>query len=391
MIAAAPKALKAKSRKAALLAADWFVETQMNNDGQPFPNANCGRFMYNCHRHSDYQTWGVDWSSARALFVLNTAYRITKEAKYLDCIKKGLEYIYSLQILDVRNKKNYGVFHEETPHSFWVYPRDGMEVADALLDYYKITKDKEALFRAEAYIGWFLKEAMFKRKDGFWWAAVKAEFDGTRDHSMHSCEGGNMMGLIHAYEITGKAKYKTAAKRIADSMIGLYHKKPGLFIDLVKPKVADHHTKTSGEIENDDGAGVGFLNLYKVTGQQKYLDHALSLGDYHHQQKGEYKMYCSLPAVGTFMLELAKISKNEKYFKTAEIIVKKTLKIQHLEKKNKMCHGAFIGEDEGGINYVPGFKKAKPEDMVTTRTTAFAALTFFKYSGEVWPLGYSVL
>ena len=174
-----------KALEAALLGADWFVNNQIDLAGKTCRDANGGRFMYNGHIYSNYQTMGIDWTMARALFVLQAAYKATKEQKYLDTIAKGLKYIYSLQVMDKRNKSLYGVFHEETPQSYWVYPRDGIELADALFEYYLITGDKEALFRAEIFMDWFVRETLFKLENGLTWVYRRVDFDGKKDERLN--------------------------------------------------------------------------------------------------------------------------------------------------------------------------------------------------------------
>ncbi|PCJ59027.1 MAG: hypothetical protein COA79_11760 [Planctomycetota bacterium] len=382
------KALKKRSLKSALLGADWFVNTQVNDVSQPTNDANKGRFLYNAHCFSSYGTWGIDWTSARAVFILLAAYRETKKKVYLDTVKNGLKYIYSLQVMDKRDKSLYGVFHEETPQSFWVFPRDGIELADCLLEYYRITKDKEALFRAELFLDWFIRETMFKTKKGITWVYRQVDFDGKKDPAIACCEGGNTMALAHAYKITGKAKYKIAMKKIMDSQIEMYHQAEGPFID--KYRGEGHHVAKGGAIDNDDGAGIGLLCAYDILKDKKYLTHALSLADYHVSKNAEYSVYCALPAACTFLMEITKYTKDDKYLKMAVKQINKIFTYQHFNPKSLNSHGAFIGEDEGGINYVAGFKP-KPEEMVTTRTTAFACLSLFKLASKHWPLGYSVI
>lgn len=377
-----------KALEAALLGANWFVNNQVDLAGKTCRDANGGRYMYNGHVFSDYQTMGIDWTMARALFVLNTAYKATKDKKYLDSIAKGLKYIKSLQILDKRDKSLFGVFHEETPQSYWVYPRDGIELADALYEYYLITKDEDALYRADAFMKWFEQETLFETENGLTWVYRRVDFDGKKDTALASCEGGNTMALSHAFKISGKKKYKKAMIKIMDSQLVLYHKKAGPFVDSGKQK--NHHVSDGGHIDNDDGAGVGLLCAYDITGDEKYLEHAKTLADYHISKEGNYNIICAFPAVANFLLEMARTTGETKYSEAVTKHLDKILALQIKDAKNKNCYGAFIGEDEGGINYVPNYSP-KPEEMVTTRTTAFACLALFKIAGAGWPLGYSVL
>jgi rhamnogalacturonyl hydrolase YesR len=376
-----------KALEAGLLGADWFVNNQIDLAGKTCRDANGGRYMYNGHIYSDYQTMGIDWTMARALFVLQAAFKATKDQKYLDSVAKGLKYIYSLQVMDKRDKSLYGVFHEETPQSYWIYPRDGIELADALFEYYLITGDKEALFRADAFMEWFVKETIFKLDNGLTWVYRRVDFDGKKDERLASCEGGNTMALAHAFKITGKKKYKKAMKRIMDAQIELYHQAPGPFVDSDKEK--NHHVSDGGHIDNDDGAGVGLLCAYDILESKKYLEHAKTLADYHLSKNGNYNIICAFPAVSAFLLEMSRTTGDIKYAKGVTDHLDSLLKLQHIDPKNKNSHGAFIGEDEGGINYVPNHTP-KPQDMVTTRTTAFACLSLFKIAGQGWPLGYSV-
>ncbi|MBL8027097.1 MAG: hypothetical protein JNL74_11835, partial [Fibrobacteres bacterium] len=113
---------KDKYKKAALKAADWFVNNQIV-EKKPNWDANNGRFPYHIHLPSGYVTMGLNWTMGRAVMVLLSAFKATKNKRYLESAARAIAYNKTLQVMDSRDP-NFGAIHEETPQSPYCYPRD---------------------------------------------------------------------------------------------------------------------------------------------------------------------------------------------------------------------------------------------------------------------------
>ena len=374
--------------KLALEGCDWFVNTQMVQQS-PRWDANHGRFLYNAHIHSDYKVLGLGWTQARAVMCLLAAYERTKDEKYLESARRGIKYIKILQDMDSRYPVRYGGFHEETPHSPFSYPRDAMEVTDGLMQWYRKTGDKDALERIKLFFKWFMRNAIEYFPGFGWWVAGKVLFDpdvGKQTQLLYSCEMGCGTIFAHAYLLTRRPLYKRFALRIADQIITHYLPPDKGPLCEKQGKYMSHHTDNkTGIIFNDDGGGVSLLSAYKLSGRKKYLKAALQIADYYTARLEPIPLYSGIGSVANFLVETWNVTGNHIYRESAIRYANELAKLQVKHGKPHVV-GAFRGEDEGAENYVKG---AKNDEMVTTRVTAYAILTFFKLEGVVWPAGYS--
>ncbi|MCK5849926.1 MAG: AGE family epimerase/isomerase [Kiritimatiellae bacterium] len=375
--------------KAALRGCDWFVNSQIIQHPRNW-DANNGRFMYNVHIPSRTSAMGIGWTQARAVMCLLAAYERTGDTQYLETAERGITYAKLLQNMDRRFSISYGAFHEETPQSAFSFPRDAIEVADALLLWHAVTGDKDALYRAELFFKWFTKIAVKTYpRFGYW---VKGEVRFDRDKTKNrfsgpiSCEMGCGTILAHAYYLTGKKQYKTMALKIADSMIENYlpANSTGPLMEKATGRLT-HHTGVDGVIYNDDGGGISLLSAYKLSGEQKYMDAAIRIAEYFKSYNNPYPTFCSPGAVANFLLELDHSTGKRTYHRKALELARQTIKMQ-VNSGPKIIKGGFRGEDEGGGRY---YKGAKNRDFVTTRVTAYSVLTLFKAEGVIWPRGYS--
>ncbi|MFC1479389.1 hypothetical protein ACFL6F_02265 [Planctomycetota bacterium] len=383
------KPVRSKWGKAALSGCDWFVNSQVRQV-RPNWDANHGRFMYNVHVPSGFTTMGLGWTQARGIMCLLSAYKRTNDKKYLESAELGVNYAKILQNMDARFPLTFGAFHEETPHSPFSFPRDAIEVADAFLEWYTVTGDKDALYRAELFLKWFKRNAV-KTYPGFgYWVKGTVPFDKAKKDSRFkkpiSCEMGCITILAHAYYITKKPEYKNTALRIADSVLRNYLPKGSGPLLESGSEGLSHHAGIDRIIYNDDGGGVGLLNAYKLSGKDKYLKAAVQVADYYNTLDKEIPIYSGIGSVANFLIETDHVTGGSVYRKKAEELAKELYRLQ-VRSGNKKVRGGFRGEDEGGKWYV---KESKNNEFVTTRVTCYSVLALFKLEGKVWPRGYSV-
>jgi len=376
--------------KAALKGCDWFCNSQVIQR-PPNWDANHGRFLYNVHVPSRTTTLGIGWTQARGVMCLLAAYERTGDDGYLEAAERALGYAKTLQNMDRRFPLTYGAFHEETPQSTFSYPRDAIELADAFMQWYIVTGDEDALYRAELFFSWFKKNALAEYPGFGPWVKGKVSFDGGKEEARFtrpvSCEMGCISILARAHRLTGKAWYRRTALALADSLLANYVPPGGGALREPPSRGMSHHTGEDGVIYNDDGGGVSLLNAYLLSGREKYLEAAVSAADYFASPGLEIPLYSGIGSAANFLLEVHRVQDGEAYREAALRLARKLLALQ-VKKGPKLVRGAFRGEDEGGHGYVKG---SRAEDFVTTRVTCYAVLALFKCEGVVWPRGYAAV
>ena len=360
--------------KAAIKGCDWFVNSQ-TIQCRPKWDANHGRVPYNIHMPTKSVVQGLNWSMARATYCLVTAYERTGEQKYLDCAEGAIGYAKTLQVMDSKDP-NFGAFHEETPQSPFCYPRDGIETAGGFLALYSVTGEKELLRRGELYLDWYLKNAYIKAGKWGKWAIPEIRFDGQKPHmtAFGAYQSGAGYILSYAYQLTGKAKYKTACINYADSALKMYYN------GEISPWI-----EGGNQIFNDDGMGVSILCAYQLTKNPKYLESCQNVCSYFAYHGYTGSGHAGLSCIVNLMIETDHVGGTSYYSKAIKLLLKDVLAKQ-VNHSNKLFNGGFAGEDEVPAWYA---KNSKSEQFIVTRVTAYSVLSLFKAEGLAWGKGYS--
>lgn len=211
-------------------------------------------------------------------------YEVTKNEAYLEEAKKAAEYILSTN----EGKAFYERFKENVGEGLDAFPGWGFGIyngpageglfIDAL---YKYNPDPRYIDFIKSVADTIIEEA-YEAKGGL---RLSNEGDVSSD-------GGLVLYLIKAYEVTQNEAYLDAAKKIADSISsetydGKYGGKYILPITL-----STEGFKASGVVDTDDeyhlpnfahgtsGLGYVFAALYKATKEEKYLQLAKDIADY---------------------------------------------------------------------------------------------------------------
>jgi hypothetical protein len=372
--------------KHALLGTDWYLNTQVVNQ-KPWWDNNHGRFIYTRHMPTGMTVRGICWTQARGIMCCLSAYERTRRKKYLEAAERAAQYLFNLQILDARDTRFFGAFHEEIFCSVNSNVRDASESMDALTMLYRVTKNKEYLFHAEIWAQWYIKNG--QGKGGFPLGHFNL-MTGKRSESDHSFSGAIAMSFYHLFLATRKPLYKAVFKRITEVFIRKFIRKRDNAI--LSGGFASHHAAKGSEkgiALNDDGSGVHLLMAYKLLKDKKYLEIAKDYGDYILKQRLPYEIYSAHPGRFNYLLELSFMTGDRKYADHVKKNIHYLLKLQYLNPKQPMHHGAFRGEDEPTKWYGP--KGAKGMEFVNNRMTAYAVMTLFKMDGKVKGPAYSAL
>ncbi len=142
---------------------------------------------------------------------------------------------------------------------------------------YEITGDKKHLQKAEYLADFLIREAWFEPLGGMFW--------DSRKHARHSCSNNPLIKpLVDLYRHTGKEEYLAWAKKIyAFSVHNLKDREKNIYEDLICAKQQADGTwvegspKGTGFYTYNTGTMIsGAAALYGITGEQAYLDEALS-------------------------------------------------------------------------------------------------------------------
>lgn len=269
---------KESAVEAALAGLDFYVRHQIQDRG----DANYGRFpfLYDINKKCT-TAWSTSWETAVMVEAMLIGYCFTEDGKYLDFAGRGIDYIKSLQHLGPENKRLYGVFREETPHTEWAHTRDALTAALALLDRHRYSDDTDCLKRAQIYAEWFAEVAMEKG-----WPVCTVRFDekSWEPEWCASCHSGSALLFYYLFKITGKAEYKDTMSKILDIYNSRYLDETGR-ISVIRDRNSDEalddgrdnspYAYRNWEIMhqyNDDFGALANLCAYNLTGQESYLN-----------------------------------------------------------------------------------------------------------------------
>jgi len=369
--------LKEKSKQALMMAADWYCNHQIRRQ-KPYYDANQGRFLYNYHIPSGTTVWGLQWTMARGIMVLLGAYEIEPKEKYFEAAAIAAEYLRSLQVFDNSDPRWYGAIREEVPQVWHVDVRDLFESISGLMFMYRITRNQDYLYRAKIAGSWALANAS-DRNDwpAFWFYLCEDRVDWQNKF---------YVGAGHCYYYLYKGTgYSLWLERgfipLANGLLENYFDfKKGCVI--VGSDDAHHGTSgregESGVAVNDDGCGETLLIAYDLLKEDKWIDAAVSYGDYLIQQKPT-SMKAGLALRIIYLYDLARVTGESKYREWADSNIEGLLSLQITDSEDPMLQGGYLWEDEDPKHYSGG----KSEEYVVGRTTAYSSIACMRAHGKI--------
>ncbi len=379
--------LRLRCRKAALAAADWYVNSQCVCV-DPFTDANVGRFVYNYHLPPRSRIWGLSWTQGRAMFVLLNAYQLTGDERYSVAIQRGALYLKGLQKLDPRRPEFFGSIPEAVPVEHFCYPRDTVEAAEAMVLMYRMTRQGEWLDRARVTASWFANHVM---QDG--WPAGACHFDkGEFTRTTKGCwQLGAAKLFYQLYRIDRDRKaYEGIVRPMCDITLAELQHPDGSMIPYKPTRPhPDHHSGSMNELDvcyNDDGAGVALLGAYRILNDRRYLDAAAALGDWMTTRSAPFPSFVTPLNFANLLLDLHRLTGRAGYLQWVLDNLRGILELQVRRSGDHNADGAFRGEDEPTKWYFGGSGR----NYVNNRNTAYAALALFKLDGAAFGPGYSI-
>ena len=379
-----PKSLRKEFHEAAIRTADWMVENQVRNWG----DANNGRFLSDYNPETGSANYSNDWMTASSIMGLLMTWRRTGEKKYLDAACRAGGYLKTLQILDERNEKYFGAIREDTPQTTWCYPRDALTAAWAMLWLYDETGDEEYLYRVNLFIDWFKNEVMV---DG--WPLWEVNYRGEPYKNIHlegSFHGGDGAFFYDYYRITGdKSHLDDGLKFIADHLLERFLQEDGSYRIIwhkEKKKYLDGEDSPRYPLGwqimhryNDDFSGITLMDAWIYFGDRKYLEGMEKFAAWlmkNQQEDGSFHPDYVASASATVPIELIdlyRLTENEKYLRSAIRAGKHLLTLQETELTDKKAFGGFYGMSNNDLG---------KRERIILRTSSYALIALLKLEGK---------
>jgi len=194
--------------------------------------------------------------------------------------------------------------------------------------------------------------------------------------------------------LTGGKKYTESIPSVMDWVVENSIEDDGA-IRIHDGTDAGHHAVTSGPLvgcfTNDDGAGVGLISSYRVTGNEKYKKAAELNGTWWCGLEQMPETYASIPAALLFMLDMYRFTGDKKYTAAAKPYIEKVLELQYINEDDTLAHGGFRGHESA----CEKSRKLHPDDpleYICQRTTMYAMIALAKAAADTeneWNIAYS--
>ena len=366
------------------LAVDNMIRGQIINR----VDANSGRTLRDYNARTGLKAYSGNWCTGIFMACLIAMYKRTGKAEYLERAEYAAHYIMSLQYLDSRDMRHYGMFRETTPQSIECLPRDATTAAWCLVWLYEATGKAEYLDRAVLFANWHLKYAM----SGNWpmWAMMMDK-DNTNFYNKGSFQSGTGLFYHDLFLFTNDPRYiDQGLKPIADLYIeNFFYEDGGIIreIGVFNNKEVVRNRKDVVELDmhafNDDFGNQMLMAASDIFEDDKYRDQARKFCHWlvrHQQEDGNFfngvkYVTSAVPIALMYFDELGRYYNDEVLLNAAERTFNKLLDMQILDSEDPLLQGAFEG--------MPYTAEDNPKTCTQIRTNAYAVMALFKLEGKI--------
>ena len=228
----------------------------------------------------------ASWNYAFATMAMLAAGQYFKNEMYLEIANRFGRIMRSLQIRDPEFTEHYGGIREVSAVCPFSYTRDATAAGWGFIELYRQTQNKVYLRSAELFGDWFLRRAL--DENGYPLTAVQFEppFGDTsqEEHSnvekswnnaLANCQGGCLNFMYQLYSVTKDNKWVEPMVRLADFFVDYIQQDNGFYLSLdrkTQKPLGQDYILNSLHHGNDDFGSLGLLCVYRLTGNDKYLD-----------------------------------------------------------------------------------------------------------------------
>lgn len=366
------------------IAVDYMVKHQVINR----LDANQGRTLNYYNSVSGLEYYTTSWETGAFMACLLAMYKRTGDPMYLDRAEHAGHYIMSLQVLDQRNPKYYGAFHECTPQSVEFCPRDATTAAWCMVWLYEATKKAEYLDRAILFAEWHLKYGMC----GGWplWAVFMDE-NNFKYYTKGSFQSGTGLFYHDLFLQTNDPRYiEQGLRPIADTYIRDFINEDGSItveraVFSNKPQVRTGDKSVEGDMHkyNDDFGNPMLMAASDIFKDEKYRDYArkfalwlasvqLEDGNFFN---GKKTISSAVAQSLMYFDELGRYYNDPVLLAAAEKTFKKALDMQLLDTDDPKLYGAFEGMADSDCS--------DPRKLTQMRTNAYMVIALLKVEGKI--------
>lgn len=364
--------------------ANWMIANQIHDR----LDANKGRSVYCYQPSSGHTALTNSWPTGGMSMGLLAMYRRTGDRLYLERAELAGRYIMSLQVVDSRQDRYYGVIRECTPQSLEFCPRDAATAAWSLLWLYKATDCAEYLDRAVLFADWLLKHGTYKG-----WPLWAMFMDGqAKDYyARGSFQSGVGLFYHDMFMVTGDVRYiEHGLEPIATTYRDEFLCDNGEIIqqrDIFTNQIATHK---SGAVEgsmhhyNDDFGNSMLQAAADLLGDESYrraahkfahwlADHQDEDGGFRH---GSTDIHSAVPIALMYFNELGRHYHDARLLGARDTALQKLIAMQLAHTGDAKLEGGFCGVPDGKEDDRDG-------PCVHMRTTMYALIALLKLEGKV--------
>jgi hypothetical protein len=364
-------------------AAMWMVENQITERN----DANKGRVPKFYNPKTGTISLSHNWMTGVSCMGLLAVYKRTGKQEYLDAAEMAGRYIVSLQVMDHRDERYYGVIRELTPQSIEYAPRDATSAGWALVWLYNVTKNPLYLDRAILFGNWHLKNAMH---DG--WPLYAQYMDPELDnfYAKGSFQSGTGLFYYDLFMASGDPRYiEFGMKPIAENYRDRFFYEDGMVIlerDIftweIKEAAKQELVSDDMHLYNDDFGAAMLQKATELFKDESFRDQARKYAHWlaaRQDSDGAYlkgKAPSGVPVSAMYFHDLGTYYKDDILLQARDKALNKLSEMQFSDSGDKKLDGAFQGgpcEDlstEGGR-------------YLNIRTTAYALTALLKIESEL--------
>ncbi|OGS35662.1 MAG: hypothetical protein A2293_01575 [Elusimicrobia bacterium RIFOXYB2_FULL_49_7] len=379
------------------MAAQWHAKTQIRHTW-PHWTADAGRFAstVNIADPTERIGYSICWNTARGVQALLSAYLLSKNPEDLKTAQLGMEFVKSCQIFEPEFPHHAGACKEENAQTDHIASRDTVEAVQGFTNLYAVTKDPVALLRAKAgadwLTGWFLEKGY---PNGYIWHKYQDDKGSVCDDFSRLMLSAAVLVLAQLDALTGEKRYTRHIPTFMDWVIEKSLEKDGALKIHDGTDVSHHAVKAgplAGCFTNDDGAGVAMIAAWRATGSERYRVSALRNGEWWLKLPSLPETYASIPSALNTLLDLYRLSGDQRYLDKSLPYLEKVLSMQHLDPSDERTHGGFCGQDLSSGRESKIHTSTNGMDYISHRTTLYAMMALAKaacVAENQWNLAYS--